>query len=296
MYKTKLCLGTSGQFGISVEEQIRLFKKTGFEGFFSGWDNDLKKYRKVADEEGLIFQSVHAPFGNAAKMWNDDENAKQAIDELVRCVRDCAEVNVPILIVHPFIGFEKNNVPTQEGIENFGIVVEEAKRDNVKIAFENVEGEEYLKALMDAFATYENVGFCWDTGHEQCYNRGKDMLSLYGDRLIATHINDNLGVSDFDGKIFWTDDLHLLPFDGIIDWKRAVERLNNCGYNDILTFELNKFGKPNRHENDKYAKMTIEEYIAECYIRACKVAYLKNGNQYAENKAKKSERKAKGRL
>lgn len=58
------------------------------------------------------------------------------------------------------------------------------------------------------------------------------MLSLYGDRLIATHINDNLGVSD----------------------------------------------KPNRHENDKYVKMTLEEYIAECYIRVCKVAYLKNGN------------------
>lgn len=282
MYKTKLCLGTSGQFGISVEEQIRLFKRTGFEGFFTGWDNDLKKYRKVADEVGLIYQSVHAPFGNAAKMWNNDEKAEQAVEELVRCVRDCAEVNVPVLIVHPFIGFEKNNVPTQEGIENFGIVVEEAKRDDVKIAFENVEGEEYLKALMDAFAAYENVGFCWDTGHEQCYNRGKDMLSLYGDRLIATHINDNLGVSDFDGNIFWTDDLHLLPFDGIIDWKKAAERLNNCGYNGILTFELNKFGKPNRHENDKYAKMTIEEYITECYIRACKVAYMKNGNQYIE--------------
>ena len=84
-------------------------------------------------------------------------------------------------------------------------------------------------------------------------------------------------MSKFDGTIFWTDDLHLLPFDGIIDWKKAMERLNKCGYNDILTFELSKKSKPNRHENDKYFKMTIEEYISECYVRACKIAYLKNG-------------------
>lgn len=51
------------------------------------------------------------------------------------------------------------------------------------------------------------------------------MLDKYGDRLIATHLNDNLGVSDFDGKVTWTDDLHLLPFDGIIDWRQR-RRIN----------------------------------------------------------------------
>lgn len=277
MYKTKLCLGTSERFEIIIKEQIKLFKESGFDGFFTMWDNNLKEYRELADTLGLIFQSVHAPFSNASKMWGKDENAKKAVEELIHCVKDCAEVNVPILVVHPYIGFEEKANPTEDGVENFRIIVEEAKRCNVKIAFENVEGEEYLKILMEAFKDYENVGFCWDTGHELCYNRGKDMLSLYGDRLIATHINDNLGVSDFDGNIFWTDDLHLLPFDGISDWKMIVERLNRHGYDDILTFELNKVSKPNRHENDKYTNMAIEEYVAECYQRACKVAYMKNG-------------------
>ncbi len=277
MYKTKLCLGTNEQFAISIEEQIKLFQKTGFEGFFTMWDEHLKTYKQLADELGMIFQSVHAPFANAAKMWGNDKEAKNAVAELLRCVEDCAKVNVPILVVHPYIGFEEKDNPTREGIENFRVVVEEASRCNVKIAFENVEGEAYLKALMDAFKHYENVGFCWDTGHELCYNKGKEMLRLYGDRLIATHLNDNLGVSDWNGSIFWTDDLHLLPFDGITDWKKVVDGLNRCGYTDILTFELNKLSKPNRHENDKYTNMTIEEYVAECYIRACKLAYMKNG-------------------
>lgn len=275
MYKTKLCLGTDKGFGISIEEQIRLFRNTGFEAFFTGWDENLKIYRKIADETGMIYQSVHAPFNNAAAMWKNNSEAENATEELLKCVNDCSEVGVPILIVHPYIGFEDEANPTDAGIENFRRIVDEAERKKVKIAFENVEGQEYLDALMSAFNDCENVGFCWDSGHEQCYNRGKDMLELYGDRLIATHLNDNLGVSDFNGKIFWTDDLHLLPFDGISDWNGIAKRLNKCGYNGILTFELLNRSKPNRHENDKYSKITIEEYIAECYIRACRVAALK---------------------
>ena len=277
MYKTKLCLGTNSQYGISIKEQIALFKQAGFDAFFTNWDKETKSYRKLADEIGMIYQSVHAPFKNSAKMWKYDAEAESAVNELLDCVRDCAESDVPIMVAHTYIGFEPSEGPNESGIENFGRVIEEASKMNVKIAFENTEGAKYLDALMKAFSKCKNVGFCWDTGHELCYNRGEDMLSLYGDRLIATHINDNLGVSDFHGNIFWTDDLHLLPFDGIASWENVVERLNRHGYNDILTFELNKMSKPDRHENDKYTKMTIEEYVSECYVRACKVAYMKNG-------------------
>lgn len=53
-------------------------------------------------------------------------------------------------------------------------------------------------------------------------------MALYGDKLIGTHLNDNLGIKDFTGKITWLDDLHLLPFDGIADWDSIVQRL--CRY------------------------------------------------------------------
>ena len=72
------------------------------------------------------------------------------------------------MIVHTYIGFDSEDIPTKEGIDNFARVVEEADKLNVKIAFENTEGEEYLKAVMDAFSHCDNVGFCWDSGHEMC--------------------------------------------------------------------------------------------------------------------------------
>lgn len=276
MYKVKLCLGTSEQFGIGLEEQIKLFKETVFDAFFLNWnkDSDVKKIKEYSDSLGMIFQSIHAPFTKSADMWTVGEKAEEAIEELCECLRDCAENDVPIMVCHTFIGFDEHN-PNQIGIENYRKVVELAKKLNVKIAFENTEGEEYLNAVMHAFEDYDNVGFCWDTGHELCYNHSKDMTELYGDKLLCTHLNDNLGIKDFNGKITYIDDLHLLPFDGIGDWQGIAKRLNKYNYNDILTFELNTISKPDRHENDSYGRMDITDYICEAYKRACRVAALK---------------------
>ena len=276
MYRTILCLGTSKQYDIPVIDQITLFHQMGFEAFFTNWtpDEDTKAIREHADSLGMIYQSIHAPFLKAADMWKDDEAAAaEAVNELIACINACADNNVPIMICHAFIGF-KDHTPTPVGIENYRKVVLAAAERGVKIAFENTEGEEYLAALMDAFRCYDNVGFCLDTGHELCYNFSKDMLELYGDRLLCTHLNDNLGIKDYNGDITYKDDLHLLPFDGVADWQGIVERLNHHHYHGILTFELNKKNKY-RHENDVYTEMTLERYVCEAYKRACRVAMMK---------------------
>ena len=275
MFKTKLCLALSSQFKIPYDEQIRLFKKIGFDGFFSGWEPgcDLGALRKVADEENMYFQSVHAPFTKMDHMWHPSDMTETAVTELIDCLRDCAKYNVPIMVTHVFIGFDRHE-PTPFGIENYTRVVREAEKLGVKIAFENTEGEEYLAALMEHFKDSPAVGFCWDTGHQMCYNHSTDMMALYGKRLIGTHINDNLGCRDFGGKIFWHDDLHLLPFDGIADWNDVAKKIKESGFDGPLTFELNTLSKPDRHENDPYERMDIADYLTQAYIRACRVAAL----------------------
>ncbi len=271
----KICLGICGDFELPDDEQIKLFNEIGFDGFFSGWDENLVKHRELADKLGMLYQSVHAPFMKSAHMWEDTEETLEMRNRLVNCVKETASIDVPIVVIHPFIGFPEEYIPTKNGIDNFKYVVDEAVKQNIKVAFENVEGEEHLAYLMDAFKDCENVGFCWDSGHELCYNRGKDMLAIYGDRLVGTHLNDNLGVSDSDGKIFWTDDLHLLPFDGIHNWEAVAKRLNDCNFDGPLTFELIRKSKPDRHENDKYMAMKVEDYLNEVYVRACKLSVLK---------------------
>jgi sugar phosphate isomerase/epimerase len=127
---------------------------------------------------------------------------------------------------------------------------------------------------MDAFRDSTAAGFCFDSGHELCYNHGNDMLSLYGEKLVGTHLNDNLGIRDFEGKITWHDDLHLLPFDGIADWEGIAKRLAISKPTEYLTFELNLKSKPDRHENDAYFMMPPEEYLSEAFKRASRAASL----------------------
>ncbi|MBQ7386765.1 MAG: sugar phosphate isomerase/epimerase [Clostridia bacterium] len=279
MYKMKVGIALTASWDIPVEEQIRMVKRIGFEAFATSLDTDeaLARYRAVADECGMVYQYMHAPFLKAADMWTDC--ADDAVAELIRCADACAKFGVPIMVVHAFIGFVKPSpdVPADffdVGIKNYRRVAEHARALGVKVAVENTEGEEYLAALMSALAGLDNVGFCWDTGHEMCYNLNRDMTALYGDRLLVTHLNDNLGVSDFNGEITWLDDLHLLPFDGVADFNDIARRIVKSRPIDVLMFELNKKNKPDRLCNSKYEKLSLEEYLTEAYARACRVASL----------------------
>ncbi|MBR0055784.1 MAG: sugar phosphate isomerase/epimerase, partial [Kiritimatiellae bacterium] len=179
----------------------------------------------------------------------------------------------PLVVAHAWIGF-KPTAPTPAGIERFGHVLEAARAGGVRLALENTEGEEHLDALLGAFRDEPALGFCWDTGHELCYNRSRDMMASFGDRLFATHLNDNLGITDPSGPTTWLDDLHLLPFDGVADWRGIAARLAQSGFGGPLTFELNRTSKPGRHENDAYAAMTLGDYVAEAMARARRFAAL----------------------
>jgi len=284
LYRTQLCLGLIGLPGLSPAEEVRLFRQIGFEGFFAGWSSGcthIPALRKAADETGMLFQSLHAPFGHMADLWKGGEHLQDAVDELTGCLRDCHDNGVGIMVAHAFIGFE-DHTPTEMGLSLTEPIVREAENLGVQIAFENTEGEEYLAALMEHFRGSKHVGFCLDTGHEICYNYSKDMLSLYGDRLIATHLNDNLGIRDFSGQITWIDDLHLLPFDGVADWHGIAARLNHHHFSGPLTFELTPVSKPGRHENDAYGRMSPEDYVTAIYNRACRVATLMQRQKNAQ--------------
>ena len=67
--------------------------------------------------------------------------------------------------------------------------------------------------------------------------------------------------------------------DGIGDWEKIASQLNKFGYDGTLTLELSIENCDNRYDNEKYQRICIEQYIAEAYARACRVAALKNKNR-----------------
>ena len=94
-------------------------------------------------------------------------------------------------------------------------------------------------------------------------------MAKYGKKLIATHFNDNLGITD-PAHVTWHDDLHLLPFDGIADWNGIADRLKKANYQNHLTFKLTSKSKPERNTHDIYAHLDLEGFTALALERAKK--------------------------
>ena len=277
MYQQKIGICFARYYDIPLKEELQMIKDVGFDAISLSWraETELRESADVANALGLELQSLHAPFGNAANLWSEDEDTREAAqNEILAVVDVCASLQIPIAVVHVWIGFEYTFEKERLNYKSFETIVRHAKEKQVRIAFENTEGIEYLYALMEHFKDNDTVGFCWDSGHEMCYNYSSDLLGVFGDRLLMTHLNDNLGISRFDGKIFWTDDLHLLPFDGVADWEDNIRRLKRLPRLPILNFELNIHSKPNRHENDGYEQMTPTQYYTEAYKRAGRLAYM----------------------
>ena len=264
-----------GGFGLNFNDSIKLISEAGFDSFFSGTATveELKKRRALADRYGLIYSSLHAPFSKAADIWNNGIHGDGAEQELHECIDLCHAIEVPILVVHPFKGFDKHS-PDDTGLVRFKRLAEYASVRNVKLAIENVEGEEYFDYLMNGLSDFDSVGFCLDTGHQMCYNRGRDFLSEFGNKLIYTHINDNEGITYSDGRIFWHDDAHLLPIAGVEDCDMLAVQRKKLGYSGFHTLELSKVSKPNRTCNDIYNNMSAEEYVYEAAARINRLAEM----------------------
>ena len=268
----KLILGHGSGSGLPAAEEFALLKKIGWDGVFTGWDeaNGNESLARCIRDLGLVYQSIHAPFDHMDKVWDEGERGDAVIDRLIRCARATAAVDVNIMVVHTIIGMDKCT-PTEIGLHRFGKLFDIAKEYGVKIALENTEGEEYLEALLNEYHD-KHIGFCIDTGHELCYNYGRDLISKYGKRMFSTHLNDNMGITG--DHLTWKDDSHMLPFDGIADWKGIADRMNYVGYKDELTFELTRFNRPERHTSDAYEKMSFEEYAKLALEKARKFAGL----------------------
>lgn len=71
---------------------------------------------------------------------------------------------------------------------NAGLYIE-----NIQIAFENIDNLQNLALVLNRFPM-KNVGFCYDSCHHINYASNEDLLKLYGDRLMALHLQDNGGL------------------------------------------------------------------------------------------------------
>ncbi len=219
--------------GLSDEEYLSYAKQLGFTRTFS-LTLDASAQASLAllcERYGVICETLHAPFSHINDIWHDTLAGDDMLSDLLQAVDHCKIAGADIAVVHLSSGVNAPPV-TDIGRARFENLVEYAAKNNVKIAFEN---QRLLSNIAFAFETFagdhygDTVGFCWDTGHEMCLSRGRRYMPLFGDRILCTHIQDNL--CKYNG------DLHYIPFDGTLDWNYVASELNKVNFMGTLMFE-----------------------------------------------------------
>ena len=267
-------LGFSLQPQYDLMQVVPMLKRVGFSAVSPLWSADLDMHALAAcaRAHNMIIQSLHAPHKNIAFLWQpDSQESAIAQENIFRSIDACAEHEIPILVVQGWQGRIYTFPDTPLDFRVFDRLMDYAEQKGVTIAFENLEGEEYLQALMER---YPNAGFCWDSGHDHCYPHKTDFLKAFGHRLIMTHLNDNFGLRHPNGIPSGNDDLHLLPHDGTVDWDQAIGRLKSMPKQEILNFEIKIRSHSTAPEDLPYVNLSLEQFFELAATRARQIAKL----------------------
>lgn len=245
-------LGCYGDPNLPAKEQVRLMKENGFTSTFCGSERALSfEAAPYLQEAGIVFDNLHAPFDKINDIWSAGEEGDVMLDRLVKSVDACVKVGAKALVVHLSAGDKAPHV-NDYGVNRFAKLMEKAAAENILICYEN---QRKLSNLAMAFEEFpEQARFCWDCGHESCFTPGRHYMPIFGHKLGALHIHDNMGIYNADN--------HMVPGDAKMDFDYVAEQIALSGYKGTLMLELL------RKKTDYYNDWTPEQYYAHAAERA----------------------------
>lgn len=245
------CFGYGLGYEVSFEERYRLIKNAGFDCVMLWWSDKFGRgdgYQKdvqFARNAGLYIENIHTPVHEQNLLSLNNLDGESVFQNYLQCVTDCIQFSIPTMVIHlPSDEYPIDNL----GLERLRIVIEEAEKSDIQIAFENLSNIQNLDLVLSSFQS-KNVGYCYDSCHHINYVPNDDLLKLYGDRLMALHLQDNGGKYN----------QHQLPLDGNIDWLTVMRKISLTGYKGATSLEP---------MNWDYEHLSIQQFLELAYQKA----------------------------
>jgi sugar phosphate isomerase/epimerase len=250
----KIGIESSGYFAFEKEEEgVALARKHGYECLdYKGLANaDSPLFQRSATEYerylswlGAVAKRAGITFSQAHGLWPKDDSSeltrKETLAYYKRQIEGCAYLGCEHLVVHPVMpfgwGVEKDaEFSYAQNVETLQNLVPYAKEYGVKICLENMpfrKGEAFstveewlavLKAVDDGYAKAY-----LDTGHLNVMGEDPYVSVLAIQKYLgAMHVHDNR----------WGVDMHLLPYQGTLDWEGLIRGLQEIGFDGYFSLE-----------------------------------------------------------
>ena len=239
---------------------INSIKNAGFKNVFIEWYNDdLDLQQNVLNyvkEQGLNVIFAHLGYQNSNALWKNNVDGDKEVNRYINDINTCKKNNINLVIIHPTVGYQEPE-SCEIGLNRIKKIIDHAEKNNVKVAFENVEIVEYLEYIIKNIES-NNLGICFDIGHCNLFSNGEIDTNLFKNKVFAVHLHDNYSEKDD----------HNLPFDGMVNWERSLKQLLDMNYNSFIVLESGY--------NNFYKEMSIDEFYKLAYIRGIKIINMLN--------------------
>lgn len=209
---------------LSDEERLRIMKSTGFDFVCLGTspyaDGDLAATVALCERLDIPVENVHLTGAKTTLIWNETADGDEIADRYCREIEYVSSLGVKTGIAH--VTWGRSAVPpvNETALRRYERIADCAEKNGFVLALENSVYPEYLYAVMERLRGRRSIGHCFDSGHRNAYAPNEDFLGRLGDRLAATHLQDNNGIGD----------LHVFPFDGCAPWAEIAASLAKCPY------------------------------------------------------------------
>lgn len=239
-------------------QTIDAIKNAGFENVFIQWYDDKRwnaqEQVDYAKSLGLNIIFAHLGYQNINKIWEEGLEGDELVLRYKKDIEDCSKNGINLVTMHLTSGTKAPEY-NEMGLNRIREIIKFAKKVNVKIAFENLKVKGTLEYIFKNIQD-EDVGICYDAGH--CHAHFKDEFNFepFKNKIFAVHLHDNDA----------SDDQHLLPFDGTINWNEVIKKVADYGYTGPITLELSY--------RNNYLTQSIQEFYIEGYKRGEKLAKI----------------------
>lgn len=259
-------IGLYAWFGgnVSIEERFRAIKEAGFDSVALYLGDDYPELtgdhdqtiQLILNQFQLEIENFHTPYAHAYDLFSDDENkAEYVMNQYFKCIEIAGRYHVPVIVIHLTNDCCDPNYINPKGLERIKVLIANAKKHHVQLAFENLtkEGLPYLEKVLETFDD-ETVGFCYDVGHDHIHGTKEfEILKKYQSRLIALHLHGN------DGK----RDSHQRIVDGNMDIEGLKTILNSIDLKCPISLEVIQ---NLRFENYDTFKQYVEALKNDCLM------------------------------
>ena len=229
-------IGIFSWFGwrIHISLRAQIIKRAGFDATCLWWADDekantgtLEDLPKIVRDNGLEIDNIHAPFKDAHLLSSENPSERRKLIDLHKqWIGDCARHNIPKMVFHTCPDIPSPLPPNSLLLDSIEEILRFAESAKVILAVENIRRKEYVDIILEKFDS-ENLRFCYDSGHDFIWSEEPvEVLKKWGHKLAATHLHDNKG----------SDDDHLIPFTGTIDWQKVVSNWPK-DYKGVLMLE-----------------------------------------------------------